>query len=177
MGKRCPNPLHRVLVVGGVIRGEAVTKVILAAPHRLLAQPLPREEKPAARPPIAASGQSLSLPLSNSFLPVLSARKIWDKHGPHAVTRSPLSGHLDFSNMFPLIPSHLFPVLKTCPVPELPPELWACFASPHHSSRSINNPPPLIFLSWTKLFNRLFFSRNKLLHPKKMGWNTRLLQC
>ena len=26
VGKRCPNPLHRVLVVGGVIRGEAVTK-------------------------------------------------------------------------------------------------------------------------------------------------------
>ena len=27
VGKRCPNPLHRVLVLlGGVIRGEAVTK-------------------------------------------------------------------------------------------------------------------------------------------------------
>ena len=40
VGKRCPNPLHTVLMVLGVIRGEAVTKVILAPPHLLLVQPL-----------------------------------------------------------------------------------------------------------------------------------------
>ena len=40
VGKRCPNPLHTVLMVLGVIRGEAVTKVILPPPHLLLVQPL-----------------------------------------------------------------------------------------------------------------------------------------
>ena len=40
VGKRCPNPLHKVLMVHRVIRGEAVTKVILAPPHLLLVQPL-----------------------------------------------------------------------------------------------------------------------------------------
>lgn len=40
VGKSCPNPLHTVLMVHQVIRGEAVTKVILAPPHLLLVQPL-----------------------------------------------------------------------------------------------------------------------------------------
>ena len=40
VGKSCPNPLHKVLMVHPVIRGEAVTKVILAPPHLLLVQPL-----------------------------------------------------------------------------------------------------------------------------------------
>ena len=71
------------------------------------------------------------------------------------------------------IPSHLFPVLKTRLAPKLPPG--------HPSAEHVSPPliipahpsaiPSLIFLSWTKLFDRLFFSPGptQLLHQKEVG--------
>ena len=112
--------------------------MILAAPHRQLTRPSPREQKLASRPPTATSGQSLSpvsytsTPSSRFYLAAGSETNTAHMQKPNPLYLPILiSPACSLSHPVPLVPCfENMPHTGTSP----------CFASPHHSFPSINNP-------------------------------------